>query len=101
EVEAEEPLDEKADPEQNEGVDDERPVARELQDDRGLERLDLGEGLRQRDGVEGEAEQAEENDVLDRPEPFVQAPGHAELRHLEPLRDGVAELLQGAERAKP
>ena len=84
-VAAEEALDEQARREQRQRIEDERPFARELQDDRSLEGLDFGELLGERGRVERHAEQAEKDDVLDRPQPFVKSPGDAVLRDFERL----------------
>ena len=75
-VAAEEAFDEQSGRQAASGVQDERPFARELQDDCGLERLDLGQLLGERGRVERQAEQAEKDDVLDRPQPLVKAPGN-------------------------
>ena len=77
EVAAIEALDEQAGREQAHGKGDEGPVARELEDDRGLEGLDLGQPLGELQGIERQAEQDEKDHVLDRPQPLVQPPGTA------------------------
>src|SRR5690554_4321661 len=56
-VAAEEPLDEKPDHQQPDRERHEGPRADELQDDRGLERLDLGELLTERERIERGPEQ--------------------------------------------
>lgn len=98
-IAAVDPFDEKAGREHGERKDDEGPFAGELQDDRRLERLHFRKHLGKREGVERQPEQAEKDDVFDRPEPLVQAPGHSHLRHLQPSRDIVGQFLQRAERA--
>ena len=87
-------------PSRTHGVEHERPVAHELQDDRGLERLDLGQLLGEGDRVEREAEQEQEDDVLDRPKPLVQAPGHAELRHAAALWRRCSSVPEARRRGK-
>ena len=101
EVAAERPLDEQPDPEQDERVDHERPGAVELQHDRGLERLDLGDADGERHRPERQREQAEEHDVFDRPQTLVDRERHAVLRHLEAPGGLVGKLLERAERTQP
>ena len=66
-VAAEEALDEKPRTQQDGGIENEWPLAEELQDDRGLERFDLRKLLGEGHRIERHPEQEQEDDVLDGP----------------------------------
>src|SRR5690606_4947982 len=80
---------------------DEPPLAVELQRDGGLEGFDLGGLLGHHHGFQRDAEQHQQHDVLDGPEPLVNAEGQVVLRNLQLARGLVDQLLQGAEGAQP
>ncbi|MNT08553.1 hypothetical protein D3C72_1432980 [compost metagenome] len=72
-----------------------------MQDDRRLERLHFGELFRDRQVIQREAEQQQEDDVLQGRQPLVHAVADLQLAHAQALGDAVGEFLQGAERAQP
>src|SRR5690606_14751396 len=101
EIAAEESLHEEPGSDEHQGEQHEPPLTHEPQDDRRLERLDLREHLGIRQGAQGNAEEAEEDDVLDWPHALMHAPRNLDLRQLQCLCRLVAELLQRAEGAEP
>ena len=84
---------EQVDHQQRDGVGDEPPLAVEAEGDGGLERLHLRGLLGQRQGFQGETEEHQQDDVLDRPEPLVHGERHLELRHAELAREFVEQFL--------
>ena len=101
EVAAIEAFDEKADDDQGEREDDKGPVAYELENDGGFEGFNLGQLFGEGDGRQRDAEEAEEDHVFQRPEPFVKAPGQFHLRDFEQPSDAVGQFLKRSERTKP
>ena len=76
-------------------------LAQEAQDDRGLERLDLGQALGLRHRAQRHGEQGQEDHELERAQPLVQPERHRHLRHPEASRRPVRQLLERPERAQP
>ncbi|CAM4107566.1 hypothetical protein ACMU6081_27640 [Achromobacter mucicolens] len=100
-VAAEEALDEQARDKQRHGEQHEGPVTHEVQDDRGLEGLDFGELLGDRQVIQREAEKQQEDHVLERGQPLRHTVADLQLTHAQPPRDAVGQFLQRAERAQP
>src|SRR5690606_33097031 len=82
-------------------VGDEPPLAVELQRDGGLEGFDLGGLLGHHHGFQRDAEQHQQHDVLDGPEPLVNAEGQVVLGNLQLARGLGDQLLQGTEGGQP
>ena len=86
---------------QHHHVEHEPPLAVELQGDGGLERLHLGGLLGQHHGFQGDAEQRQQDDVLDGPQALMHRERQLVLGDLDLARQLVEQFLQGAERAQP
>src|SRR5690606_9370720 len=92
---------EDVDHQQDHRVQHEPPLPIEFQGDGGLEGLHFGGPLGQRHGLQRDAEQHQQDDVLDRPQPFVHREGQLVLGDLQLAGDLVDQLLQRAEGAQP
>jgi hypothetical protein len=99
EIAAEHPLHSQARCQDRADIEEERPAAREVQDDGGLERLYLSGLLCCRERAERDAEQHQEDDVFDRHQPRMNAERDAQLRYADKARRPVQQFLQCAERA--
>src|SRR5690606_31714723 len=92
---------ENVDHQQDHRVEHEPPLAVELEHDGGLERLYLGGLLGQHHRFQGDAEQYQQDDVLDGPQPLVHREGQLVLGNSQLARDLVDQLLQRTEGAQP
>ena len=101
EVAAEGALDEQPHAEEQERPCHEPGLAPEAQDDRGLERLDLGKLVGEPGRAQRDREQGEEDQELQAAQALVQPPGQRQLRDAQSPRALVQEFLQRAERAQP
>src|SRR5690606_12335112 len=86
---------------QDHHVEHEPPLAIELQGDGGRERLYHGGLLGQHHGFQGDAEQRQQDDVLDSPQALMHGEGQLVLGNPDLARQLVEQLLQGAEGAQP
>ncbi len=89
------------DHQQHHRVEHKPPLAVELEGDGSLERLDLGGLLGQHHRFQRDAEQHQQDDVLDGPEPLVHAERQVVLGNLQLARSLVDQFLQRTEGAQP
>src|SRR5690606_24997342 len=101
EVTAEHLAGEDIDHQQDHRVEHEPPLAVELEHDGGLERLYLGGLLGQHHRFQRDAEQYQQDDVLDGPQPLVHREGQLVLGYFQLAGDFVDQLLQRTEGAQP
>src|SRR5690554_6833967 len=101
EVTAEHLAGEDIDHQQDHRVEHEPPLAVELEHDGGLERLYLGGLLGQHHRFQEDAEQYQQDDVLDGPQPLVHREGQLVLGISQLARVIVDTLLQRTEGAQP
>src|SRR5690606_18538860 len=92
---------EDVDHQQNHRVQHEPPLAIELQGDGGLEGLHLGGLLGHHHRFQRDAEQHQQDDVLDGPQSFMYGKRQLVLGNLQFAGDLVDQLLQCPERAQP
>ena len=86
---------------QDHRVQHEPPLTVELEGDGSLEGLHLGGLFRQHHRLQRDAEQHQQDDVLDRPQPLVHREGQLVLGNSQLARDLVDQLLQRTEGAQP